>query len=69
MGYEGVVYFFSFFLFFLSSLPVGRGAGWLDGVVNIGVIGCGWVVVLLFLFLEWFDGVGTVSVDTTEGGF
>ncbi len=50
MGYEGVVYFFSFFLFFLSSLPVGRGAGWLDGVGNIGVIGRGRVVVLLYFY-------------------
>jgi hypothetical protein len=47
MGYEGVVYFFFFFLFFLSSLPVDRGAGWLDRVGNIGVMGCGRVVVLL----------------------
>jgi hypothetical protein len=31
-----------------GSLHVGRGAGWLDGVGNIGVIGRGRVVVLLF---------------------
>jgi hypothetical protein len=47
VGYEGV-YFFSFFLSFLSSLSVGGGAGWLDGVGNIGVNSCGRVVVLLF---------------------
>jgi hypothetical protein len=64
-----VYFFFSFFSFFLSSLPVGQGVGWLDGVSNIGAIGRGRVVVLLFLFLEWFNGVGIVSVDTTEGGF
>ena len=66
VGYAGVIYFFfflSFFLSFLSSLPVGRGAGWLDRVGNIGAIGRGRVV------LEWFDGVGIVGVDTTEGGF
>jgi hypothetical protein len=63
-------FFLSSFLSFLSSLRVGRGAGWLDGVGNIGVIGRGQVVVLLyFIFLEWFDGVGIVGVDTTEGGF
>jgi hypothetical protein len=54
VGYEGVVYFFffflSFFLSFLSSLPVGQGAGWLDGVGNIGVIGRGRVVVLLYFY-------------------
>ena len=48
MGYEGVVYFF--FFFSSSSLPVGRGAGWLDGVGNIGVIGRGRVVVLLYFY-------------------
>jgi hypothetical protein len=49
---KGWFTFFSsfFFLFFLSSLPVGRGAGWFDGVGNIGVIGRGGVVVLLFMF-------------------
>ena len=55
VGYEGVVYFFFFSFFlsffsFLSSLPVGRGAGWLDGVGNIGVIGRGRVVVLLYFY-------------------
>jgi hypothetical protein len=60
---KGWFTFFFSFLSFLSSLPVGRGAGWLDGVGNIGAIGRGRVA------LEWFDGVGIVSVDTTEGGF
>jgi hypothetical protein len=43
-------FFLSFFLFFLSSLLVGQGDGWIDLVGNIGVIGRGWVVVLLFYF-------------------
>jgi hypothetical protein len=43
-------FFLSFFSFILSSLPVGQGAGCLDGVGNIGVIGRGRVVVLLFFF-------------------
>ena len=50
VGYEGVVYFFFFFSSSSSSLPVGRGAGWLDGVGNIGVIGRGRVVVLLYFY-------------------
>jgi hypothetical protein len=43
-------FFFFFFFFSSSSLPVGRGAGWLDGVGNIGVIGRGRVVVLLYFY-------------------
>jgi hypothetical protein len=45
-------FFFFFLSFFLSFLPVGRGAGWLDGVGNIGVIGRGRVVVLLFFIFR-----------------
>jgi hypothetical protein len=44
------IFFLSSFLSFLSSLPVGRGAGWLDRVGNIGVIGRGRVVVLLYFY-------------------
>jgi hypothetical protein len=67
VGYEGVVYFF-YFLFLPFVLAEGPG-GLTERVRNIGVIGRGRMAVFIFLFLEWFDGVGIVGVDTTEGGF
>ena len=49
LGRGGLLFFF-FLSSFLPSLPVGQGAGWLDGVGNIGVIGRGRVVVLLYFY-------------------